>query len=60
MEKDAERAVNYLKRAAKQNNSYAEYQLGKIYLYGREGERDYELAIAYLNAAADHENPYAK
>lgn len=32
-------------------NDYAEYQLGKIYLYGREVERDYEKAMAYLTAS---------
>lgn len=38
----------------------AEYQLGKIYLYGKEVERDYEKAIAYLSSAAEHGNQYAE
>ena len=37
-----------------------EYQLGKLYLYGREIDRDYHKAMEYLQSAADKGNPYAK
>ena len=46
--------------AAENGNHFAEYQLGKLYLYGREVERDYEKAIAYLTSAAEHGNQYAE
>lgn len=40
--------------------NYSEYQLGKLYLYGREIDRDYHKAMEYLQSAADKGNPYAK
>lgn len=58
--KDVFRAIRDFEIAAENGNDYAEYQLGKIYLYGKEVERDDEKAIAYLSAAAEHGNPYAE
>lgn len=34
-------------------NHYAGYQLGKLYVYGREVEADQEKAIAYLTASGE-------
>ncbi len=56
--KDIGKAIRNFEIAAENGNDYAEYQLGKIYLYGREVERDYEKAIAYLTASAEHGNQY--
>lgn len=58
--KDVLRAIRDFEIAAENGNDYAEYQLGKIYLYGKEVERDYEKAIAYLSSAAEHGNQYAE
>lgn len=54
------KAVGLLIESANLGYDVAEYQLGKLYLYGKEGERDYEKAIAYLTASAEHGNQYAK
>ena len=44
---------------AENGNDYAEYQLGKIYLYGKDVPRDTDTAIYYLHLAAEHGNQYA-
>ncbi len=54
------RAIKNLEIAAENGNDFAEYQLGKLYLYGKEVDRDYEKAMEYLTSAAEHGNPYAK
>ena len=54
------KAVELLIESANLGYDVAEYQLGKLYLYGEEVERDYEKAIAYLTASAEHGNQYAK
>lgn len=58
--KDVLRAIRNFEIAAENGNDYAEYQLGKIYLYGKKVERDDTKAIAYLSSAAEHGNPYAE
>ena len=40
-------------------NDYAEYRLGKIYLYGKDIPRDTDTAMYYLHLAAEHGNQYA-
>ena len=45
--------------AAAQENHYAEYQLGKLYLYGQNLKQDYDLALRWLTASAEHGNQYA-
>ncbi len=45
--------------AAENGNDYAEYQLGKIYLYGKDVPRDTDKAMYYLHLAAEHGNQYA-
>lgn len=57
---DPNTAVDLLIEAAGLGYGAAEYQLGKIYLYGKEVERDDEKAIAYLSSAVEHGNPYAE
>ena len=56
---DINKALSLLVTAAKQNNPYAGYLLGKLYLYGRELEADTEKAIAYLTVSAEMGNRYA-
>lgn len=58
--KDVRRAIHNFEIAAENGNDFAEYQLGKLYLYSRDVEQDYEKAMAYLHAAADHGNQYAQ
>lgn len=58
--KDVLRAIENFETAAKEGNDYAEYQLGRLYLYGRDVEQDYEKAMEYLHASADHGNVYAQ
>ena len=52
-------AVRLFKRAAELENDFAEYQLGKLYLFGKEVPQDIPLALFWLNASAEHGNPYA-
>lgn len=58
--KDIKKAIRYFESAAEQGNDFAEFQLGRIYLYGTDMPRDEEKALAYLNAAASHGNEYAQ
>ena len=58
--KDIEKAVWYLEMAARKGNDFAEFQLARIYLYGKDMPRDEEKAIAYLHSAAEKGNEYAK
>ena len=57
--KDVRRAIRNFIIAAENGNDFAEYQLGKLYLYGKEVERDLGKAIEYLSSAAEHGNQYA-
>lgn len=54
------KAVGLLIESANLGYDVAEYQLGKLYLFGKEVDRDYDKAIAYLTASAEHGNQYAK
>ena len=54
------KAVELLIESANLGYDVAEYQLGKLYLYGEEVDRDYDKAIAYFTASAEHGNQYAK
>ena len=56
---DINKAIYYFRIAANDNNSFAEYQLGKIYLYGNGVEKDYDIAMHYLHLSAEHGNQYA-
>lgn len=57
--RDTHRAVEHFTTAAENGNSYAEYMLVKMYLYGNGVEKDTDLALSYLNLSAEHGNPYA-
>ncbi len=56
---DIRKAISMYELAASQGNSYAEYQLGKVYCYGDGVPRDLEKGIAWLKSSADHGNEYA-
>ena len=56
---DIKKAVLCFQRAAADGNSYAEYQLGKIYYFGTGVRADAEKGLEYLKASADHGNAYA-
>ena len=56
---DIQKAVRLFQIAAAQGNHYAEYQLGKLYLYGQNLKQDYDLALRWLTASAEHGNQYA-
>ena len=53
-------AVHLLTEAANQGNQWAEYQLGKMYLYGQGVDKNYELAVRLLSSSADKGNQYAQ
>ena len=50
----------YFENAAKQGNNAAEYQLGKLYLYGKEVRQNEAKAMEYLTAASEHGNTFAR
>lgn len=52
-------AIRLFKLAAENGSDYAEYMLGKVYLFGHEVERDLRLALYWLEASAGHGNQYA-
>ena len=53
------RAIALFELAAKEN-SFALYQLGRIYLYGLGVDQDYHKAMEYLHEAVDKGNQYAE
>ena len=57
--KNVQEAIDYLKRAAEKGFDFAEYELGKIYLFGNDIPKDTETALEYLNSAAVNGNEYA-
>ena len=56
---DIQKAISMFELAAEQGNSYAEYQLGKVYCFGQGVPQNLELGIEWLKASADHGNEYA-
>ena len=52
-------AIRLFKLAAENGSDYAEYQLGKLYLFGRETEQDIPSALYWLGQATEHGNQYA-
>lgn len=58
--KDIPKAIYNFEIAAENGSDFAEYMLGKMYLYGKEVECDYDRAIVYLTASAEHGNQYAQ
>lgn len=58
--KDAQKAIRCFHMAADDGNSYAEYQLGKIYYFGNGIRADREKGLEYLARSAAHGNVYAE
>lgn len=58
--KDTAKAIRYFEIAAEQGNPYAEYQLGKICLFGKDAEKNFDKAMEYLKSSAEHGNKYAE
>ena len=56
---DIQKAISMFELAAEQGNSYAEYQLGKIYCFGQGVPQDLEVGMEWLKASASRGNAYA-
>ena len=59
MKTDIQKAISMFELAAEQGNSYAEYQLGKIYCFGQGVPLNLEVGMEWLKASACHGNDYA-
>lgn len=57
--KDIKNAISNFQMAAEDGDSYAEYQLGKIYYFGNGVKVDMKKGLEQLKASADHGNAYA-
>lgn len=57
--KDIKKAIPHFEKAAENGNSFAEYQLGKIYYFGNGICADTEKGLEYLRSAEAHGNEYA-
>lgn len=55
-----EAAIRWLNQSAEQENQFAQYALGKLYLCGHDVPRDKEKAIPLLMASATQGNIYAQ
>lgn len=58
-EKNIEKALRFFRNAAADGNSYAEFQLGKLYLFETE-IRDETQAVWWLKLSVGHGNVYAQ
>ena len=56
---DIQKAISMFELAAEQGNTYAEYQLGKIYCFGQGVPQNLEVGMEWLRASASHGNAYA-
>ena len=56
---DIQKAISMFELAAEQGNSYAEYQLGKIYCFGQGVPQNLEVGMEWLRTSASHGNEYA-
>lgn len=56
---DTQKAISMFELAAEQGNSYAEYQLGKIYCFGQGVPQNLEVGMEWLKASASHGNEHA-
>ena len=56
---DIRKAISMFELAAGQGNSYAEYQLGKIYCFGQGVPQNLEVGMEWLKASASRGNEYA-
>lgn len=58
---DILRAIDLFRQAAQHRNPWAEYQLGKLYLFGADGiTPDREQAVEWLTRSAEDGNEYAE
>lgn len=57
---NVEEAGELLTKSAEQNNSFAQYRLGKRYLLGEDVPKDIDAAINRLKASAEQGNQYAQ
>ena len=53
------KAISMFELAAEQGNTYAEYQLGKLYCFGQGVPQNLEVGMEWLRASASHGNEYA-
>lgn len=51
--------IRYFQQAAEDGDSYAEYQLGKLYYFGNGVRAEQEMGLEYLKVSAAHGNQYA-
>lgn len=56
---DIQKAISMFELAVEQGNSYAEYQLGKIYCFGQGVPQNLEVGTDWLRASASHGNASA-
>ena len=56
---DIQKAISMFELAAEQRNSYAEYQLGKLYCFGQGVPQNLEVGMEWLKSSASHGNEYA-
>ena len=56
---DIQKAISMFELAAEQGNSYAEYQLGKLYCFGQGVPQNLEVGMEWLKTSASHGNEYA-
>lgn len=59
-QKRMDEAVFWYEEAAAQDNPYAAYRLGKLYLQGEQVPKDTATALAYLTQSAQQDNQYAQ
>ena len=57
--RDIQKAIGFFELAANQGNTYAEYQLGKIYCFGLGVPRDLDKGMEWLHISASHGNQHA-
>lgn len=57
--KNVQNAIRLFELAAANGSDYAEYQLGKLYLFGSETAQNTPEALYWLGQAAEHGNQYA-
>lgn len=54
--KDYEKAIKFYELAANKGNSYAQYQLGKIYFFNNDYIHDVSKTLIYLHQASDQKH----
>ena len=56
---NTQNGIYWLEKAATQDNQYAQYQLGKMLLYGQRIDQDIDRGLELLKASAAQGNEYA-